>query len=111
MSLTPSQERAIARFEHDRLRNELRTDGNGFTTRVRTRELREVSYGVWLTVELEYGPEVGEHSLLRILECRRWHLLIGKRGRVEVFGCPKSEVQFAGREAFGMHYRKDVMGY
>lgn len=111
MSLTKSQERAIRRFEYDRINSELLPRSNGFTSRIRTREIKETPYGAWLTIELEFGPEVGEHSLLRVLDGRRWHLLIGKRGRVEVHGCPKAEVQFAGRVAFGMHYLKNVVGY
>lgn len=60
---------------------------------------------LWLTVETEMTL-LPEDNLLRFLDKTHWHVAVGARGALEVWSCPKSIRQFAGRRAFGLNFSK-----
>lgn len=64
-------------------------------------------YGsVWISAELECTT-LSENSILRALDHQYWHVNVGPKGKLEVWGCPKSCEQFAGRRAFGMKFNRN----
>jgi hypothetical protein len=63
---------------------------------------------IWVSAKLEYGDNVSENSVLRLLDREDWYVNVGPRGQLNVWMCPKSCEQFAGKRAFGMKFRREV---
>lgn len=63
---------------------------------------------IMVRAELEI-TSLPEDNLLRFVDQQSWYVAITPRGRIDVHICPKCFKQFAGRRAFRMNFRKDVV--
>jgi len=62
---------------------------------------------IWISAKVEHTT-LSENSVLRLLDREDWFINVGPRGQLNVWMCPKSCEQFAGRRAFGMKFRREV---
>ena len=104
--MTPTQSKAVERFRAF-LNREIARYVEKYGAEVRDFRVNENEYFISVTARTEYmGLPAG--NVLRALDCKFWHVFIGKRGGIQVITCPDEFKQFAGRRAFGMKFRCDV---
>ena len=106
MILTNSQTAAIEAIE--KFLNEVvivSKSSSSYAACVEMFEITEGKYDVTVRARTGYTG-LPETNYLRIIGEENFMFFIGKRGKIEVITASKTWRQFAGKKAFGMHFRK-----